>query len=164
MLPRQNPNCHSSFLTRGRAVSQRNHCKFVSSLQPPPAGCLSSSTFQKLKIVKLASAASVRTFDRFSGDSFYNSTSMHQHPVESYYNEIIAKPKIHFLCLNPFPLENIGTALKLGRNMIHVLGGLASGAVPYNHSTAIENFKTKVLCLYFLPAIHLTTSSVVAVC
>ena len=83
----------------------------------------------KLKIVKLASAASVTTFDRFSGDSFYNSTSMHQHPVESYYNEIIAKPKIHFLCLNPFPLENIGTALKLGRNMIHVLGGLASGAV-----------------------------------
>ena len=118
----------------------------------------------KLKIVKLASAASVRTFDRFSGDSFYNSTSMHQHPVESYYNEIIAKPKIHFLCLNPFPLENIGTALKLGRNMIHVLGGLASGAVLYNHSTAIENLKTKVLCLYFLPAIHLTTSSVVAVC
>ena len=88
-------------------------------------------------------------------------------PKESYYNEIIAKPKIHFLCLNPFPLQNIGTALKLGRNMIHVLGGLASlasGAVLYNHSTAIENLKTKVLCLYFLPAIHLTTSSVVAVC
>ena len=69
-------------------------------------------------------------------------------PKESYYNEIIAKPKIHFLCLNPFPLENIGTALKLGRNMIHVLGGLASLAVLYNHSTAIENLKTKVLCVY----------------
>ena len=79
-------------------------------------------------------------------------------PKESYYNEIIAKPKIHFLCLNPFPLENIGTALKLGRNMIHVLGGLASGAVLYNHSTAIENIKTKVLCLYSLPPIHLTRS------
>ena len=74
-------------------------------------------------------------------------------PKESYYNEIIAKPKIHFLCLNPFPLQNIGTALKLGRNMIHVLGGLAGGAVLCNHSTAIENLKTKVLCLYFLPAI-----------
>ena len=149
MLRRQNPNCHSSFLTRGRAVSQRNHCKFVSSLQPPPAGCLSSSTFQKLKIVKLASAASVRTFDRFSGDSFYNSTSMHQHPVESYYNEIIAKPKIHFLCLNPFPLQNIGTALKLGRNMIHVLGGLAGGAVIYNHSSAmlLKTLKQK-FCVY----------------
>ena len=73
---------------------------------------------------------------------------MHQHPVESYYNEIIAKPKIHFLCLNPFPLQNIGTALKLGRNMIHVLGGLAARAVLCNHSTAIENFRTKVLGVY----------------